>query len=302
MSSDYLQLDPLLDEYLQYLSLEKGLSKNTILSYQSDLQKFFSYLLKEQIFDINKINSSHIVSWLISLKNEGESVKSTVRRISTLRGFFEYLLKNGYILENPIKNLEIPKLTKKLPDVYSVSQIEELISKVDVSTPVGLRDKAMLEVCYATGLRVSELVSLKLENIDLNLGYIRVLGKGNSERVVPLNEVCLFYLILYLTNGRPLLLGNKTSYYLFINKNGKPITRQRFWQIIKKYSQLAGLPKNFSPHKIRHSFATHLIEGGLNLRYVQMLLGHKNINTTQIYTHVNTSYLKDIHKKYHPRG
>jgi integrase/recombinase XerD len=215
--------------------------------------------------------------------------------------FFRFLVSDGKIKGNPARRLEGPKLPQRLPEVLTVHEVEKLLSQPDASTHQGQRDKTMLELLYATGLRVSELVGLRVSNINLEAGYVRTLGKGSKERMIPMGEKALESLRLYLTDGRIGLLKKRSSPYLFINSRGKPLTRQGFWKIIKRYRTMAGIKKDITPHSLRHSFATHLLEGGADLRSVQIMLGHADISTTQVYTHITRDRLKQIHEKYHPR-
>lgn len=291
-----------IDFFIFHLNLEKGLSENTVASYATDLSLFVKNLEEEGIAYIKDIKTSHIISWFTKMKNEGITSRSIARRLSAIRGFFLFLLENNVISINPASVLDTPKTGRKLPETFSVNQLEIILSIPDTNTILGIRDRTMLELCYACGLRVSELLSLKMENIDDNLGFLRLTGKGGKERIVPAGEISLSWLKKYLEESRPILLNGKINYFLFVNKNGKNLTRQRFWQIIRNYALQAGFSGHFSPHTIRHSFATHLLEGGADLRSVQLLLGHKDINTTQIYTHLNSSHIKNVHKKHHPRG
>jgi len=291
-----------IDFFLFHIKLEKGLSENTVNSYSTDLVLFVKNLEKDRVFSISDIKTSHILSWFAQMKNEGIKSRTIARRLSSVKGFFLFLFENNIINSNPADALDTPKTGTRLPDIFSIPQLDKLLSIPDINTALGIRDKTMLELCYACGLRVSELLSLKLENIDLNLGFIRLTGKGGAERVVPAGEIALSWLKEYFEKSRPLLLNGKINYFIFLNKNGKNLTRQRFWQIIRDYAIKAGFSGHFSPHTIRHSFATHLLEGGADLRSVQLLLGHKDINTTQIYTHLNATHIKSVHKKHHPRG
>ena len=229
------------------------------------------------------------------------SIRSIARNLSALKMFFRFLVSDGKIKGNPARRLGVPKLPQRLPEVLTVHEVEILLSQPVVSTHQGQRDKTMLELLYATGLRVSELVGLRVSNINLEAGYVRTMGKGSKERMIPMGEKALESLRLYLSNGRIGLLKKRSSPYLFINSRGRPLTRQGFWKIIKRYRTMAGIKKEITPHILRHSFATHLLEGGADLRSVQVMLGHADISTTQIYTHVTRERLKQIHEKYHPR-
>ena len=294
--------DRLLDEFLNHLTVEKGLSKNTIEAYSRDIIKYFTFLEKTNVQPL-KADSNHIVSFLSELKKNGISARSYTRNLVALRMFYKFLLKKGSISAMPTANIDMPKLAKRLPQSLSVEEVERLVEAPEAKKPLGLRDKAMLETLYATGMRVSELVSVKLNDLNLQTGYIVTYGKGSKERIVPIGETAIAYITGYINSARPVLLKGRSSEHLFITARGKRLTRQTFWVIIKKYALLAGIPINKAkPHTIRHSFATHLLERGADLRSIQTMLGHADISTTQIYTHVRAERLKSIHKKSHPRG
>ncbi len=294
--------DRLLDEFLNHLTVEKGLSKNTIEAYSRDIIKYFTFLEKADILPL-KADSNHIVSFLSELKKNGISARSYTRNLVALRMFYKFLLKKGSISAMPTANIDMPKLAKRLPQSLSIEEVERLVEAPEAKKPLGLRDKAMLETLYATGMRVSELVSVKLNDLNLQTGYIVTYGKGSKERIVPIGETAIAYITGYINSARPVLLKGRSSEHLFITARGKRLTRQTFWVIIKKYALLAGIPSNKAkPHTIRHSFATHLLERGADLRSIQTMLGHADISTTQIYTHVRAERLKSIHKKSHPRG
>ena len=296
------ETDRLLDEFLNHLTVEKGLSKNTIEAYSRDIIKYFTFLEKTNVQPL-KADSNHIVSFLSELKKNGISARSYTRNLVALRMFYKFLLKKGSISAMPTANIDMPKLAKRLPQSLSVEEVERLVEAPEAKKPLGLRDKAMLETLYATGMRVSELVSVKLNDLNLQTGYIVTYGKGSKERIVPIGETATAYITGYINSARPVLLKGRSSEHLFITARGKRLTRQTFWVIIKKYALLAGIPINKAkPHTIRHSFATHLLERGADLRSIQTMLGHADISTTQIYTHVRAERLKSIHKKSHPRG
>ncbi len=297
-----MSLDFLVDQYLSTLSIERGYSSHTIESYASDLKDFLSFLEIHKINDPNEILSAHILLYLTDLRRRGLSEETISRRLSSLRGFFAFLALEHGLKENPIALIEGPRPGRKLPTVLSVEEVKKLLEAPDISTPVGLRDRAMLELMYASGLRVSELIGLKVFDINLEIGFVRVVGKGSKERLVPIGEYAQDAVKNYLTNGRPKLLKRPDEAHVFLNKRGKPLTRQRFWQIIKDYARRCGLIHKVSPHVLRHSFATHLLEHGADLRTVQMMLGHASLSTTQIYTHVQAETLRKVHAKYHPRG
>ena len=296
------ETDRLLDEFLNHLTVEKGLSKNTIEAYSRDIIKYFTFLEKTNVQPL-KADSNHIVSFLSELKKNGISARSYTRNLVALRMFYKFLLKKGSISAMPTANIDMPKLAKRLPQSLSIEEVERLVEAPEAKKPLGLRDKAMLETLYATGMRVSELVSVKLNDLNLQTGYIVTYGKGSKERIVPIGETAIAYITGYINSARPVLLKGRSSEHLFITARGKRLTRQTFWVIIKKYALLAGIPSNKAkPHTIRHSFATHLLERGADLRSIQTMLGHADISTTQIYTHVRAERLKSIHKKSHPRG
>lgn len=289
----------LLEQFLHYLSVEKGLSRNTVESYERDLRKYFTHVGTREP---DRITQKDVVSFLARLADEGISTPSTARHLSAVRGFHKYLLTDGHATTDPTVNVETPKGWRRLPKTLPAAEVESLLSQPDLSTPIGLRDKAMLELLYATGLRVSELVGLRLADINLERGFVVVVGKGSKERVVPLGDSAAESVKDYLTRSRPELLGRSVSDALFVSSRRRGITRQMFWERIKFYARKAGITQNISPHTLRHSFATHLLDNGADLRSVQDMLGHSDISTTQIYTHVSRERLRRIHEKYHPRG
>ena len=289
----------LTDQFINYLRLERGLADNTIQAYSRDLLKLTQFLEKS---DLNPLQiSRNQISEYAGTLRKGLSARSVARNISATKMFFRFLTSEGHIKENPARLLETPRLSRKLPDVLSMAEVERLLAQPDPSTPMGKRDSAMLELLYATGLRVSELVGLKVLNINLEAGYVRTLGKGSKERLVPMGEKAIQTVREYLSDGRFQLLKEANLPHLFLNFRGRPLTRQGFWKIIKKYGKMARIQKEISPHSIRHSFASHLLEAGADLRSVQVMLGHEDISTTQIYTHVTRGRLKELHAKCHPR-
>jgi len=292
-----------IEAFLEYLALEKNLSSNTLQSYAIDLKDFKNFLQKEKIKRIEEVSVETILLFLERLRKKGLSSSSISRKLSALRSFFRFLeLEKGFS-HNPVLLIESPKLPRRLPRVLTVNEVERLLSAPDPSTPQGLRDKAMLETLYATGLRVSELVALTFAQLNLEVGFLRVLGKGSKERLVPLGDFARHYLELYLREARPQLLsGRSDPPQIFLNRRGRPLTRQRFWQIIRDYARKVGITTEVSPHVLRHSFATHLLERGADLRAVQMMLGHASLSTTQIYTHLDLQNLRNVHEKHHPRG
>jgi integrase/recombinase XerD len=290
------------DHYQTFLRMEKGLSEKTIAAYGTDLVQFGLFLEKQKIVMVGDIDRGIILNYLIRLRDRGLRARSRARHLVTLRGFFKFLTHERIIGKNPAQQIDLPKTGLQLPDVLSVADVEALIAAPDRSKPEGLRDIAMLELLYGSGLRVSELIGLEMTGINLEAGFVRVFGKGSKERVVPVGRMALTTIRDYLNDARPLLLNNRSSTFLFVTRRGGAMTRQSFWNLIGRYGRRAGLKKRVTPHSLRHSFATHLLEGGADLRAVQMMLGHVDIATTQIYTHVAQRQLLDAHKKYHPRG
>ena len=292
----------LLDQYINYLLVEKGLAEKTLASYSSDILRHIQFLNDSGITDLKDTGTHNILQYLISLRKQGLGAGSRARHLVSLRGFYKFLHQEKFLDHNPAKVVDLPKRSLKLPDVLSEQEIKRLLDTPDMKTPLGMRDAAMIELIYAAGLRVSELISLKLQNVNLEGCFVRVFGKGSKERVVPFGMFAKEKIDVYSKNARPLLLKERTSAYLFVNRAAKPMTRQGFWKLLKRYTQRAGIAKNITPHTLRHSFATHLLEGGADLRAVQVMLGHVDIATTQIYTHIAQSHLKEMHKKFHPRG
>ena len=290
----------LLKSFLTYLSVEKGLSKNTIDSYSIDLRKFQDFLLsKEKGFP--SFSRVDIIDFIERLRDEGYSLSSICRYISSVKGLCKYLLVENVIKEDPSETLQAPKRWERLPKSLSMSDIRSFLElSSSVKKPTKMRDGVMLELLYSSGLRVSELVSLKLEDLHLEAGFLKVLGKGSKERIVPVNMRAIGKLKMYLNQQRPEILKKKQSSYLFVTGRGKPMTRQRFWQTIKAFGRRKGI--ELSPHTLRHSFATHLLEGGADLRSVQKMLGHSDISTTQIYTKVTAERIKKVYTRHHPRA
>ncbi len=294
--------DSLADRFLNYILVEKGLSSNTLESYGADLSKYLDFLKNSGIEQVGEQDTPHILRHLIQLRKEGLNARSRARHLVTLRGFYKFLVRERIIGSDPSATVDLPKLGLKLPDVMSVEEIEKILKVPDSTTPRGLRDAAMLELLYAAGLRVSELVGAKVRQVNLEAGFARVFGKGSKERIVPIGTFAREKISEYLKYGRPYLLKTVQSEYLFTARAGKPMTRQGFWKLLKKYAAKAGVGKKITPHSFRHSFASHLLEAGADLRSVQLMLGHEDISTTQIYTHVAREHLKKMHEKYHPRG
>jgi integrase/recombinase XerD len=295
-------MDQILDQYLHYLIIEKGLSKNTIEAYRHGLNRFFDHLKRKGIQEIGSVGKFDIRAFLLALRGKGLSTKTVVRDLSAIRTFFRFLIQEEILEANPVEEIASPKMEKTLPEILTLKEVEQLLEQPDLRTPLGVRDQAMLEVLYATGMRVSELVQLPTNQVNLESGYVVIYGKGSKERMVPLGSEAMKGVTLYLQTARQRLAKGKESNFLFINRSGRGMSRQRFWKNIKNYGLKAGLRKKITPHLLRHSFASHLLERGADLRSVQMMLGHVDISTTQIYTHVTGERLKKIHQRYHPRG
>ncbi|MDD4272247.1 MAG: site-specific tyrosine recombinase XerD [Desulfobacter postgatei] len=291
----------LADAYMDYLTIEKGLSANSITAYGTDLASYINYLSDNGIEEIRDADTTAILGWLVYLTRQGLSAKSRARYLVSIRGFYKYLAAEKLITANPLKDIDIPKTGWHLPGVISVNEVEALLNACEPTTPKGQRNLAMMEIMYGAGLRVSELVFLKVVDVNLDAGLVRVMGKGAKERIVPIGSKAKDAARLWLDQGRPMALKQLSSDFLFIARAGQPMTRQAFWKIIKKYALVAGIVRPISPHTLRHSFATHLIEGGADLRSVQTMLGHSDISTTQIYTHISREYLIKMHHEFHPR-
>ncbi|MFZ7126826.1 MAG: site-specific tyrosine recombinase XerD [Desulfobacterales bacterium] len=294
--------DRLLDEYTNYMVVEKGLAEKTLQAYSADLIRFVDFLRSRKISDPALVDTATLLRYLIHLRDQGLGPRSRARHLVSIRGLYRFLHDEGRIANDPSRLVELPKSGLYLPDVVSVDCIVRLLEAPDTVKPAGRRDAAMLEVTYAAGLRVSEVVSLETGDVNLDAGFVRVFGKGGKERIVPLGTAACRQVQTYVSAARPLLLKGRNSSFLFVARAGRPMTRQAFWKMIKKYAALAGIRENVTPHTLRHSFASHLLEGGADLRAVQLMLGHADISTTQIYTHVTRDRLRDIHRRYHPRG
>jgi len=291
-----------LDLYLDYLTVERGLAANSRASYSGDLQRFHSFLTERGLSLWDQVGPAEVMGYLTRLQAQGIGARSRARLLSTLRGFFKFLVRDHHLEGNPVVHLTSPRLRRHLPDVLSVGEVERLLAQPDRSTPQGQRDAAMLELLYATGLRVSELVSITLGRVNLEVGFLVALGKGSKERIVPMGEVATVALHDYMLEARSRFLRGRLHDALFVTSRGRAMTRQAFWKLVKRYTLKAGIHKRITPHTLRHSFATHLLDRGADLRSVQMMLGHADISTTQIYTHVARERLKRIHHMYHPRA
>ena len=300
MSITNLNSEILIDNFIDELWLEKGLSKNTLTAYRKDIQTFSNWYKGNSLLEVERVD---LLDYLADRLKQGFSSRSTARSLSSLRAFYSHLTVRHNLKEDPTSRVESPKLGRSLPKTLSEEEVERLIQAPDVDDDIGLRDRAMLELIYACGLRVSELISLDILNINLRQGVIRVIGKGEKERLVPMGEEALHWIERYINKSRPNLIkaDNKIT-EVFLSKRGKAMTRQTFWYRLKEYAQLASINKELSPHTLRHAFATHLINHGADLRTVQLLLGHSSLSTTQIYTEVARHRMKELHNEHHPRG
>lgn len=287
--------------YLNHLQVERGLAANTIEAYRRDVHEFLCFVGSEK-WKLEGVGKQELARYIQHLYGH-LSARSVMRKIVSLRSFFRFLLLDGYVQEDPAETLESPKIWLTLPHYLTEAEVERLLEQPDLSTPHGLRDRAMLEVLYATGLRVSELVRMRLEEINFEVGCLRTFGKGDKERIVPLGNSAMRFVQRYLSDARQHFLHKRApSPFLFVTQQGRLMTRQYFWMLVARYGRKSGIEKRLSPHMLRHSFATHLLEHGADLRAVQMMLGHADISTTQIYTHVTRERLKQIYDKYHPRA
>ena len=289
-------------DYLHYLKVERGLSENTIASYGIDLKLFLEYLRENEIPSFKQVNKEVIVNYMQSEKNNNKANSSILRSVSSLRKFFQYLAQEKIIEKDPMLLIDTPKKKQHLPQVLTKEEVEKLLHSPNTGQVLGLRDRAMLELMYATGLRISEIINLKLEDLHLTMGTLQTLGKGHKERIVPVGDEAIKWINRYLEEARPKLLKQKRSNYLFLNFHGNNLTRQGVWKNLKAEVRKAGIQKNITPHTLRHSFATHILENGADLRIVQELLGHVDISTTQIYTHLSNKQLADIYNRAHPRA
>lgn len=295
------RIDNAMTAFLNYLQVEKGLSANTIAAYRRDLGKFATFAA-QQGRSLPDVTRDDVVSFLGSLYRQKLDSRSVARCQVALRGLFRFAVSEGWLAASPTDNLDSPKGWKKLPTYLSMEEVDRLLAQPDLTTPLGLRDKAMLELLYSTGLRVSELVAVRVPDLQAEMGCLRCVGKGNKERLVPVGKKALAAVRQYLSEARPKLLHKGISPFLFLNRWGGKLSRVAFWMTVARYGKQAGLRRKLSPHKLRHSFATHLLERGADLRSVQLMLGHADISTTQIYTHVVQERLKHIYKAHHPRA
>jgi integrase/recombinase XerD len=299
-------MDTTIHAFLSYLRVEKGLSQNTILAYGRDLKRFAAFLSLRRKREINQVNREDIVDFLSNLYKEKLDSRSVARYLVSVRGFFRYAVMEELVKTDPTENLESPKIRQSLPTYLRVEEIDRILATPDLTTPIGLRDRAMLEVLYSTGLRVSELLNLRISDVDMRMGCVRCIGKGDKERLVPIGRKAIAAVEQYLAEARPKFALSPTitqhNHVLFLTRNGRRLSRISIWKIMHDYGVKLGLRGRLTPHKLRHSFATHLLEGGADLRSVQLMLGHADISTTQIYTHVVEERLKQIYKAHHPRA
>ena len=295
-------MEDLIKQFLDYLSIEKGLSRNTIKSYGLDLRKFNAYLGKRGISNPREVKKNDVTKYMYFLKDSDLNSNSISRNLVAIKMLFRFLVSEHVLKEDITGTLESPRMIRPLPDVMSMDEVVKMLEIPDVRDLLGARDSAALELMYATGMRVSEMVELLLENLNMDVGFIKCSGKGGKERIVPIGRKAKVSLERYIKKSRVKLSKKTQDKHLFISRLGKKISRQSFWKMIKKYAKLSGIRKKVTPHTLRHSFATHLLEKGADLRSVQEMLGHADISTTQLYTHINRSRLKGIHKKFHPRG
>ncbi|MCX5849203.1 MAG: site-specific tyrosine recombinase XerD [Deltaproteobacteria bacterium] len=293
----------LLTKYFNYLLIERGVAQNTLESYGRDLRRFIFFVEEsKKLKDIQDVTPEVVVEYLTRIRNEGLAANSMNRSLAALRGFYKYLLREKIIVQNPLANIELAKVWMKLPDTISKEEMKAILAQPGTQTISAIRNTAMLELLYATGIRVSELINLTMNSVNWQVGFLIVMGKGSKERIVPVGKIAYDCARHYVDEARPQLMQKKSTDVLFLNRFGKKFTRQGFWKIVVGYARQAGLQKKVYPHTFRHSFASHLLEGGADLRTVQVMLGHSDISTTQIYMHITRERLKEVHQKYHPRG
>ena len=294
-------MDAEIRAFVNYLRVDKGLSKNTIDAYRRDMEKFGEFMIGRNLA-ANQIARRDVVDFLASLYYRGLDSRSVARHLATIRHFFRFCLSEGSISEDPAMTIESPKIYQGLPQFLSVEEVDRLLAAPDETNVVGIRDRAMIELMYSTGIRVSELCGVRLRDLSMDPGCLRCIGKGDKERMVPVGTRAIESVRTYLRESRPQLLGERTSAYMFVNQRGQPVNRISYWKSLKEYGVKAGIYKSLKPHMLRHSFATHLLDRGADLRSVQMMLGHSDISTTQIYTHVVEERLKQVYKAHHPRA
>jgi integrase/recombinase XerD len=295
-------MQELLARYLNYLLIERGVAQNTLEAYGRDLQRFTLFLQEKGITELNEVMPEVIIEYLVRIKDEGLSANSMNRSLAALRGLYKYLVQEKLVEQTPLANIELAKVWMRLPDTISREEMVLILTQPGLETAAALRDSAMLELLYATGIRVSELIGLTMNSINWQVGFLTAMGKGSKERIVPIGKAAYDCTRLYVDRARPQLMRGKSTDVLFLNRFGGKFTRQGLWKTVVRYAKKVGLQKKVHPHTFRHSFASHLLEGGADLRTVQVMLGHADISTTQIYTHITRDWLKEIHQKYHPRG
>jgi integrase/recombinase XerD len=291
----------IIETFIDALWMERGLSDQTLIAYRTDLAGFSAWLVPRDI-GLLGVSRNHLLEYLAFRVQAGARPRTTARLLSTLRRFYQHFVREGRLRADPSARIDAPKLGRSLPESLTEEEVDRLLRAPDADTVLGMRDRTMLEVLYATGLRVSELVGLGLDQVNLRQGVVRIVGKGNKERLIPMGEEAMAWIERYLHESRPELVRGRQGSFLFPTRRGEVMTRQAFWHLIKRYAQLAGITKHLSPHTLRHAFATHLLNHGADLRVVQMLLGHSDLSTTQIYTHVARERLKGLHEQHHPRG
>lgn len=295
-------MEQLIEEYLRFLTVERGLAENSLAAYGRDLRRIVGYFKQGGVGSFQVVSRGQVARLLLTLREAGLAPRTVARHTSSLRGLYRYLLTQDHVKEDPTAHLESSSPWVRLPGVLSQEEVERLLAAPLTSNPLGLRDKAMLELLYAAGLRVSEMVTLRLSDVDLEVGYVHCQGKGGKDRVVPLGRDAQTAVRRYLATSRPYLQRGRSNSTLFLNRFGYPLTRQGFWKLLRAYAIAAGIDRRVTPHTLRHSFATHLLERGADLRAVQVMLGHADISTTQIYTHVSRAHLKTVYNRYHPRA
>lgn len=295
-------MNHLLENFLDYLAVEENLAANTADSYRRDIRRYLNFLTQTRGYSQpSEILQKDLSAFIRLLDELGLAAKSIARNLSAIRTFHKFLMKENLLHHDPAENIDLPKMARTLPPVLDIAEVESILTQPDTLAHLGVRDRAMLELIYACGLRISELLGIKQNQIHADSGFLRVIGKGSKERVVPIGEVAMNWLVYYREKVRPHLAQSAAGDVLFLNNRGKPMSRMGFWKILRKYVVAAGIKKEITPHTFRHSFATHLLEGGADLRVVQELLGHADISTTQIYTHIDREYLKEVHRTFHPR-
>ncbi|TDM21618.1 site-specific tyrosine recombinase XerD [Macrococcoides canis] len=295
-------MQEIIDEFLHFIMIEKGLSENTIAAYRRDLNNYKKFLEESHIGSIDNIDKFTISLFLGKLKDDGKSSKTLARITASVRGFHQFALREKYAVKDPTIILEPPKFERKLPDILSVDEVDSFLSTPDTSKVTGRRNQAMLELLYATGMRVSELINLDVADVNTVMGFVKVTGKGNKERIVPIGSHMIKLMDAYIANTRHKMLKKEMTDSLFLNFHGKRMTRQGFWKIMKQVQADSGIKKKLTPHTLRHSFATHLLENGADLRAVQEMLGHADISSTQLYTHIDTKQIREVYKNTHPRA